>query len=112
MVNQDAGAVAIKMVDQWGVPIAGTAVTYTVSPRGNATLRSVAGEPACPPASSTTSVTCHTESYGGAYAHVLLRTTPTSTLSVTAKAPGFRNGFSATIRLQPTISTRRISDRA
>src|SRR5260370_5361961 len=112
MVNQDAGAVAIKMVDQWGVPIAGTAVTYTLSPRGNATLRSGAGEPAVSPASSTTSVTCNTDSYGVAYADVLLGTTPTSTLSVTAKAAGFSNGFSGTIRPAPQTSTGGVSDAA
>ena len=111
-VGQDAGAIAIKMVDQWGVPMSGTAVTYTVSPRGTVTLRSVAGEPACAPASSTTSVTCNTDSYGVAYADVLLGSTPTSTVNVSAKADGFSNTFSGTIRLQPTISTGGISDAA
>jgi len=60
-VGQDAGAVAVKMVDTYGVPAEGTPVTYTVSPRGSVTLRSVAGEPACSPATSTTSVTCNTD---------------------------------------------------
>ena len=45
-VGQDAGVVAIKMVDQYGVPAAGTPVTFTLSPRGTLTLRSVSGEPA------------------------------------------------------------------
>jgi uncharacterized protein (TIGR03437 family) len=111
-VGQDAGSIAIKMVDQWGVPMAGTAVTYTVSPRGAVTLRSVAGEPACSPTTSTTSVTCNTDSYGVSYADALLGSTPTSTVTVTAKADGFSNAFSGTIRLQPTISTGGISDAA
>jgi len=94
------------------VPVAGTSVTYTVSPRGTVTLRSVAGEPACSPATSTTSVTCATDSYGVAYADVLLGSTVTSTVSVTAKAAGYSNVFSGAIRAQPTISAGGVSDAA
>jgi uncharacterized protein (TIGR03437 family) len=109
-VGQDAGDVAVKMVDQWGVPVAGASVTYTVSPRGTITLRSQAGEPACSPASSTTSVTCPTDNYGVAYADMLLGSTPTSTVSVTAKAAGFSNPFSGSIRAVPTISAGGVVD--
>lgn len=111
-VGQDAGYVAIKMVDQWGVPTAGTAVTYTVSPRGAVTLRSVPGEPACSPASSTSSVTCNTDAYGVSYTDVLLGNTPTSSVSVTAKAAGYSQAFSGGIRLQPTISAGGVVDAA
>jgi uncharacterized protein (TIGR03437 family) len=111
-VGQDAGDLAVKMVDQYGVPVAGTSVTYTVSPRGTVTLRSVAGEPACSPATSTTSVTCATDSYGVAYADVLLGSTVTSTVSVTAKAAGYSNVFSGAIRAQPTISAGGVVDAA
>ena len=109
-VGQDAGDLAVKMVDQNGVPAAGTPVTFTVSPRGSVTLRSVQGEPACSPDNSTTSVTCATDSYGVAYADVLLGSTPTSTLSVTARAAGANNQFSGTIRAQPTISAGGVVD--
>jgi minor extracellular serine protease Vpr len=102
-VGQDAGDLAVKMVDQFGVPAPGTLVTYTVSPRGTVTLRSVPGEPACSPATSTTSVICATDSFGVAYADVLLGSTPTASVSVTAKAAGFTNTFSGAIRAQPTI---------
>jgi uncharacterized protein (TIGR03437 family) len=111
-VGQDAGVAAVKMVDQYGVPAAGTAVTYTVSPRGALTLRSVSGEPACSPSTSTTSVTCPTDNYGVAYADMLLGNTATSTVSVTARAAGFSNQFSGTIRLQPTISAGGVVDAA
>lgn len=111
-VGQDAGYVAIKMVDQWGVPTAGTAVTYTASPRGAVTLRSVPGEPPCSPASSTTSVTCNTDAYGVSYTDVLLGNTPTSSVTVTAKAAGYSEVFSGGIRLQPTISAGGIVDAA
>ena len=109
-VGQDAGDLAVKMVDQFGVPAEGTPVTYTVSPRGSLTLRSVAGEPACSPATSTTSVTCNTDAYGIAYADVLLGTTATSSVTVTAKAAGYSNQFSGTIRTQPTISAGGVVD--
>jgi hypothetical protein len=109
-VGQDAGDIAVKMVDQFGVPAVGTAVTFTVSPRGTVTLRSVTGEPACSPDSSTSTVTCATDAYGVAYADVLLGSTPTSTVNVTARAAGASNEFSGTIRPQPTISTGGVVD--
>ena len=110
-VGQDAGDLAVKMVDQYGVPAAGTPVTFTVSPSGSVTLRSVAGEPACSPATSTTKVICNTDSYGVAYADVLLGSTPTSTVRVTESALGFSNSVSGAIRAQPTISAG-VSDAA
>jgi uncharacterized protein (TIGR03437 family) len=88
-------------------------VTFTVSPRGSVTLRSVPGEPACSPDSSTTSVTCATDSYGVAYADVLLGSAATSTVNVTASAVsprGANNQFSGTIRPQPTISAGGVVD--
>jgi uncharacterized protein (TIGR03437 family) len=112
-VGQDAGDVAVKIVDQWGVPVAGASVTYAVSPRGTVTLRSQAGEPACSPASSTTSVTCPTDAYGVAYADMLLGSTPTSTVNVTASyggPGGFSNDFSGGIRAVPTISAGGVVD--
>jgi uncharacterized protein (TIGR03437 family) len=57
-------------------------------------------------------VTCNTDSYGVAYADMLLGTTPTSTVTVTAKAAGSSNQFSGTIRLQPTISAGGVVDAA
>ena len=111
-VGQDAGDVAVKIVDPYGVPVAGYAVTYTVSPRGTVTLRSQAGEPACVPASSTTSVTCPTDSYGVAYADMLLGSTPTTTVTVTARAAGYTNVFSGGIRAVPTISAGGVVDAA
>ena len=112
-VGQDAGDVAVKIVDQWGVPVAGATVTYTVSPRGTVTLRSQAGEPPCSPASSTTSVNCPTDAYGVAYADMLLGSTPTSTVTVTASyggPGGFSNAFSGGIRAVPTISVGGVVD--
>ena len=62
------------------MPAAGTPVTFTVSPRGTLTLRSVAVSLPALRTTSTTSVTCATDSYGVAYADMLLGNTPTSSL--------------------------------
>src|ERR1019366_9196157 len=56
-VGQDAGAIAVKLTDPNGVPVAGSPVTFSVSPSGTVTLRGVAGGPACTSAPSTSSVT-------------------------------------------------------
>ena len=55
-------------------------------------------------------MTCATDSYGVAYADVLLGTTPTSSVTVTARAAGASNQFSGTIRAQPTISAGGVVD--
>jgi len=70
--SQDAGPVAIQVTDQFGVPVANSPMTVKATPTGSVTLKSVAGEPACSPASSTTQVTCTTDAFGVAYAEVVL----------------------------------------
>jgi uncharacterized protein (TIGR03437 family) len=111
-VGQDAGDVAVKLTDSYGVPVAGSAVTFSVSPSGSVTLRSVAGEPSCTSAPSTSSVTCNTDNYGVAYVDVLLGNTPISSVSITAKATGYSQTFTGAIRVQPTISAGGVVDAA
>jgi uncharacterized protein (TIGR03437 family) len=119
-VQQDAGDVAVKMVDQNGLPVAGTSVTYAVSPQGSFTLRSATdqpGAPACSPASSTTRVICPTDSNGVAYADILLGSTPSLGVKVNASAAGFSYQFdcypySCDIRAVPTISVNGVVDAA
>jgi uncharacterized protein (TIGR03437 family) len=111
-VGQDALDIAVKLTDSYGVPVAGSAVTYTVSPSGSVTLRSVAGEPSCSSAPSTSSVTCNTDNYGVAYVDVLLGNTPTSSVTVTARASGYSQDFTGAIRAQPTISAGGVVDAA
>jgi uncharacterized protein (TIGR03437 family) len=55
-------------------------------------------------------VTCNTDAYGVSYTDVLLGNTPTSSVSVTAKAAGYSQAFSGGIRLQPTISAGGVVD--
>ncbi len=62
----------VQVVDHYGVPVSGSAVSFAVSPKQSATLRSVPGEPACNPASSSSGTICNTDSYGNAWAEVIM----------------------------------------
>src|ERR1035438_6127644 len=95
-----------------GVAVAGSAVTFSVSPSGAVTLRSQDGEPPCTSAPSTSSVTCNTDNYGVAYVDVLLGSTVNSNVTVTASASGYSQDFSGAIRAQPTISAGGVVDAA
>jgi hypothetical protein len=78
-VNQDLGPAPVQVLDSWGVPVAGMAVTYTVTPSGGMTLKPVPGSPGttgnlvpfqpsnCSPSSSSSSLVCTTNSYGIAH---------------------------------------------
>ncbi|MDR3700146.1 MAG: S8 family serine peptidase [Candidatus Sulfopaludibacter sp.] len=73
--GQDGGPLVIQVIDQYGVPAAGTSVTFTNATRGSVTLQSFgSGEPACSPTSSTSSVTCPTDQFGFAYVDVVAGT--------------------------------------
>lgn len=98
----DGGSVAIHVVDQFGVPVAGAPATFSVSPRGSVTFKSVAGKPACSPASSTTTTTCNTDNYGVAYAEVFMGP-QTGIETITARAAGQPFQGSVFILPQPVI---------
>jgi minor extracellular serine protease Vpr len=70
--GEDVGPMVIQVVDQYGVPVVGTPVSFTVSPAGGVTLGNVPTEPACTPANSTSSATCNTDKFGVAYAEIVL----------------------------------------
>ena len=82
-VNQDLGPLPVQIIDEWGVPVPNTAVTYAVTPSGTVNLKSVSGtagttgngvpfQPsACTPATSTSSVTCNTNNYGIAWVELV-----------------------------------------
>jgi uncharacterized protein (TIGR03437 family) len=73
----------VQIIDEWGVPMPNTAVTYTVTPSGTLNLKSVSesatGVPfqpsACSPSSSTSTVTCTTNNYGIAWVELVTGTT-------------------------------------
>jgi len=92
--GQDIGPLAVKLFDSAGVPLVGTSVTFSLSPRGSATLGSSTVNsvgykaPACTPASSSTSVVCKTDQYGIAYAELTLSKNVGATPGITAGATG------------------------
>ncbi len=80
------GVIAFKLVDQYGIPIAGTPVTFTT--RGGGTLQNA---------------DTVTDAYGVAQAQAILGSQP-GTYVFTAVAGGMRYAFSGTARPQPAIS--------
>jgi uncharacterized protein (TIGR03437 family) len=102
--GQDTGEAVTQVLDQFGVPIVGTPVSFTVSPRRSLTLQSVPGQPACSPASSTSSVVCNTDSYGNAHVEVLLGANPNNNVTVTADVGGTQTMFSYAILAAPALT--------
>jgi len=81
--GQDGGPLVVQVIDEMGVPMAGSPVTFSSESRGAFTFRSYVAaptklqpnpnsEPACSPASATSTVTCNTDKFGFAYVDVLL----------------------------------------
>ena len=102
--GQDGGTLITQIVDQYGVPIANSPVTYETPSRGAVTFQSFGnGEPACSPSSSPSSVTCNTDQFGFAYAEVILGARVANpTINITAAGQSFQGG--ASIVSQPTIT--------
>lgn len=108
--GQNGGTVAIQTTDQFGVPVSGVPVEFSVSPSNAVTFQSVSGEPPCSPNNSSTT-TCETDNYGNAYAEVILGSTPGSP-TITMTAAGASNQATAYILPQPTITAGQILDNA
>jgi minor extracellular serine protease Vpr len=68
----DVGPIIVQVVDQYGVPVTNSPVVFSGSGKGAVILQSVTGEPACSPASSSTTTTCNTDQFGFAYAEAIL----------------------------------------
>ena len=108
--GQDAGSMAVQIVDQYGVPVVGSPVAFSVSPKSSVTFQSVPGEPACSPNNSSPT-TCATDNYGIASAEVILgSSTGTPTVTVTANNTPF--SFSAFILPKPAITPGQVLDNA
>jgi minor extracellular serine protease Vpr len=107
-VGADLGSNPIQVLDQYGAPVVGANVAYTISPAAAVTLKSVTGVPggttgsafppfapvACTPASNARAVTCPTNNYGISWVEVIGGSATTSTATVTA-AVGPYTGNSA-----------------
>ena len=100
----DNGPVVLQVVDQYGVPVSGSPVTFTVSPAASVTVKSYPGEPACTPASSTTTATCNTDRFGFAYADVVLGSAPNAAATVTFKASGTSQSAGYNIQSAPVVT--------
>jgi uncharacterized protein (TIGR03437 family) len=111
--GQDAGSIAVQITDKYGVPVIGSSVSFSVSPRNGVTFQSVHGEPACS-ANATGGVACASDNYGVAYAEVILgATTSTPTITVTGPPPNnIPFQFTAFILPQPAITQGQILDNA
>jgi uncharacterized protein (TIGR03437 family) len=114
--GEDVGPASVQLTDEFGVPVTGSSVTFSVSPRGSLTLESVAGEPACSPASSTSSVVCPTDQFGFAYAEVI-NGPAVSSPTVNYSGSGFNtvdtdSGGSYNIQAAPAITAASVVDAA
>jgi len=104
LAGQDIGGQpVVQIVDQFGAPVVGSPVSLSVSPRGAVTFNSVAGAPACTPASSTQVTSCPTDNYGFAWVDVVLGNAGAPTITLKA-ATGASNPVGALISPQPTIT--------
>ena len=88
-IGQDLGPIPVQLVDSWGVPVAGSTVTFTATPAGSVTFKPVPGTPGgtgssvtpfvpsnCTPGTSTASVTCTTNNRGMAWIELVGGATP------------------------------------
>jgi minor extracellular serine protease Vpr len=105
--GQDGGSLIVQIVDEFGAPIANSPVTFSLPSRGSLTLLSYGnGEPACTPASSTSSVSCPTDQYGFAYAEVTLGSAVSSPIiNIAAAGQTFQGqAFISATSSAPTIT--------
>jgi len=107
--GQDTGYSYVQVVDQYGVPVVGTPVTFQAS-QGTMTLKSVTGAPACS-GSGSVSVVCNTDNYGFAYADIVLGNT-TGTPAVNVRAAGLPFSGNVLILPAPAITQGQILDNA
>jgi uncharacterized protein (TIGR03437 family) len=115
--SQDAGYLAVRLIDATGAPLVGTPVTFTVA-RGNGTTLATAPvssvgykTAACTVTSTGASASCQTDQYGVAYAEVLLSSQVGATPSITARGGGLSFIFGgstncpAAVIAQPNITS-------
>jgi minor extracellular serine protease Vpr len=112
IAGQDIGPIGVKVVDQYGVTVTNSPVTFGVRPAGGLSLASVAGEPACT-GSATVSMSCSTDTYGIAWTDVTLGSSVGSTPGISVRAgtvPPFTIGGAngATVLAQPTVPQGRV----
>jgi uncharacterized protein (TIGR03437 family) len=109
--GQDVGSAHVQLTDAYGVPVANSNVTFSVSPRGAVTLKSAPNGPTCTPASSTTSVTCPSDKFGFAYVEAVLGSN-TASPTVNFSVAGSTGSFSYNIQNAPNVASGGVVDAA
>ena len=102
--NGDGGAIAIRLVDAAGVPVSNSQVSFSVAPKGGATMNGVSGHSGCVPASSSIAITCGTDAQGIAWMELSGGGIAGATPVITATAAGMSIPFTGTIISPPTIA--------
>jgi minor extracellular serine protease Vpr len=105
--GSDIGESVVQVIDQYGVPVVGSPVTFQAS-QGTMTFSSVTGEPACTNSGSV-SVVCNTDNYGFAYTDIVLGNNP-GTPAIDIRAGGLPLSANAIILPAPTITPGQILD--
>jgi len=110
--GEDNGPAYVQLTDEFGIPVTGSTVTFSVTPRGTMTLGSVSGEPACSPSTSTTAVSCQTDQFGFAWVDVV-NGSRVATPTLNYDASGITSGFSEpnyNIQAAPSVSAGGVVD--
>jgi len=107
--GQDTGYSLVQVIDQYGVPVVGSPVTFQAS-QGTMTFKSVTGAPACSGSGSVSAV-CNTDNYGFAYTDIVLGNNP-GTPAITVRAGGLPFSGNALILPAPAITQGQILDNA
>jgi uncharacterized protein (TIGR03437 family) len=109
----DVGPAAVQLTDGYGVPVTGSSVSFSASPVGSVTLKSVSGAPACSPASSTSSVVCPSDQFGFAYVEVVnggAIASPSVDFSVPSPSGLITGYFSYNIQTAPNVFLNGVVD--
>jgi uncharacterized protein (TIGR03437 family) len=97
------GFPVVQVTDQYGVPVAGATVGLSVDQRATVTFEGVPGEPACSPSSSTTVISCLTDTYGFAWVDAVLGA-QVATPTITVTAAGVTEQISVYIAAPPAVT--------
>jgi minor extracellular serine protease Vpr len=123
-VNQDLGPLPVQAIDEWGVPVPGVAIAYTVTPAGSITLKSVPGsagstgkavpfQPSnCTPSSSSTTVSCTTNNYGIAWVEMVAGSTAVGDNNATVDAVAAQTDITDNVSIIPVPSLTSVQDDA
>lgn len=106
----DLGTAVVQVTDQYGMPVANSPVTFSISPRSSVSIQGISGEPAC--TSSAISVVCNTDQFGVAYADVKAGVTVNDNVMVNVKITGNATEVPLSYNIQNAPNITGIADAA